>query len=275
MKLLNKILGVGALALASLTFSPKKAEACSSAIPIGRGGTNIAVADGASAVYWNPAGLIQLEGPELDVTVSPDNRYKAFLCYAQPLDEKTAVGINLTYRKIEFTDNASNTYWIKFSGSRKLSDRLSIGTNLTFLKRGYTNEVLPEVDEEKIHLSMDLGFLFKYNDKIKLGLLLQQDHFSDDRVNVRPGASLKLDDKTLLVVEGYDATNSYINSSWFKFGLERKVNDKFSLRTGAMIGDRIVPALGASYKKGNLETSIGYFNDVGTSHTLITLNKKF
>ena len=284
MKWYNKILGAGALALASLTFSQKKAEACSSAIPIGRGGTNVAIADGASAVYWNPAGLIQLERPELDVTAGLGDKYKTFLCYGQPLNKRNAVGINLCYRNIENEGSPDlETLWARVSYSAKLTDKLSIGTNLVIEQDYQDNKLIRySVDNEEVSrptFNRDLGVLYRVNDKIKLGLLLQGYAFCH-LTSVRPGASLKLDDKTLLAIEGYDITS---NNSHTRFGLERKVNDSLSVRAGMRVGKeensvgnsalldgRLGGSCGASYRKGDLEMSVSITGSIN-----LTLNKKF
>ena len=264
MKWYNKILGAGALALASLTFSPKKAEACSSAIPIGRGATNVAVADGASAVYWNPAGLIQLEGPELDMTVGPD-KYIAFLCYGQPLDDKSAVGLNFSYREDEHSElivGDSREYmaqwlWLKLGYSRKLTDKLSIGANLSIKQMFSDTKTAPQHNGGKPYFNMDFGVLYKPNEKFRAGLLLQ----------------------------GYDITNGgAVSTRHTRLGLEKRINDRWSVRGGIMVGKgdqkwiksgntRFSGNLGASYRKGDLEISVaGAYN---VPYFMLSLNKKF
>ncbi len=291
MKWYNKILGAGALALASLTFSPKKAEACSSAIPIGRGATNVAVADGASAVYWNPAGLIQLEGPELDMTVGPD-KYIAFLCYGQPLDDKSAVGLNFSYREDEHSElivGDSREYmaqwlWLKLGYSRKLTDKLSIGANLSIKQMFSDTKTAPQHNGGKPYFNMDFGVLYKPNEKFRAGLLLQG-YGVPHLINVRPGVSFKLDDKTLLIVEGYDITNGgAVSTRHTRLGLEKRINDRWSVRGGIMVGKgdqkwiksgntRFSGNLGASYRKGDLEISVaGAYN---VPYFMLSLNKKF
>lgn len=292
MKWLNKILGIGALAVASLTFNPKKVEACSSAKPLGRGETNVAVADDASAIYWNPAGLIQLERPEIDITLG-NNNYKFFLCYGQPLNKDSAFGVNIAHRinttftmqgeQIIKTEHETN--WVKLGYSKKLTEKLSLGSNLTF-RRSYLDGKLLTSDEQPdypVHigdtlLTADFGLLYKYNDKIKLGLLLQ------GPVNVRPGVSFEFDDKTMLVLEGYDILDvtkisDGISKRYFRLGLERKVNDKWSVRTGFKFAkedySRCISA-GVSYKKNDLETSVALMHwGTDTNSLVLSANKKF
>jgi long-subunit fatty acid transport protein len=265
----------GIVLSAILSFAPKEAEACSSAIPSGRGYTNVAVAEDASAVYWNPAGLVQLERPELDMTLSPNNRYKEFVCYAQPLDDKSAFGVNYSHRHIDVDDGLEeDAYWIIGSYSRKLNEKLFVGGNL-MVCRNYINDEPFVYNGKSDFFSIDLGFLYKPNEKMSIGLLVQQSIYGRNKFNIRPGLSYKFDDKTFFTVEGYDATSAFINSSWFRSGIERKVDDRLSLRAGIQIGDSVVPSVGVSFRKDDLETSLAYLDDEGEPHYILTLNKKF
>lgn len=259
MKWYQRLLGVGALALTGLTFNPKKAESCSGAVPAGRGYTNVAIADDATAVYYNPAGLIQLERPELDITLGWGINYKAFLCYGKPLNDKNAIGLNFSFK-----DNDS---WLKLGYSRKLSDKLSLGTNLTI-----ENEFSKDI------LNIDLGILYKPNNKIQLGCLWQGYSSGHDHI-LRPGITFKPNNKYLISFESYDATD-YAHCRHFCSGLEKKVNDKLGLRIGFMTlyfnqGNGITA--GASYRKDNLETSIAwnYWKDINCNALIFGLTKKF
>jgi long-subunit fatty acid transport protein len=277
MGFIRKLLGLGALTLASLTFNPKKAEACSSAVPMGRGATNVAVADDASAAYWNPAGLVQLEMPELDLTYSPNNWYRGFLCYATPLNKKSAIGANLCYKSREDAFGTFETYWAKASYSQELTENLSLGVNYGLRTTYQNGEPVTDADGESYFECKDLGILYKPNKKLKLGLLLQ----NHGVLNVRPGASLTLNDKTLAVVEGYNITNA--GHRELRLGLEHKINESFSARGGILYAGRAVPTLGFSYTKGNTKSSVAVFYDESAreydfssnkTQFLFSLNKK-
>jgi hypothetical protein len=272
MRWLNKIIGIGALALGCLTFSPKSTEACSGAAPAGRSYTNIALADDASAVYYNPAGLVQLERPEIDLAVGTgDYSYKYFLCYGQPLDSTSAIGFNVSHRTDEWD-------WLSLSYSRELTENLSVGANLGFNREKYINS--DGIDAEKQYVSADFGVLYK-GDKLNLGLLLQGNGY-----NVRPGVCFKFNDRNMLLLEGYNILD-LDKAAGIRLGLERKVGDKWSFRAGYRkgefddSGDNIQAfTLGASCKHKDLEASIAldsffqanfnYYNNL-----ILSLNKKF
>lgn len=260
MSFLRNLLLAGTVTLSSLLSSSKETEACSSAISMGRGGTNVAVADDASATYWNPAGLIQLERPELEYTHGENINYEHFFCYAQPIDENSAFGFNLSRRNFGSIDTAI-TDWLKLSYSRKINDKLSLGTNLTLGKK-YDNidgsVISPEQTGypfyiENIFLSIDLGALYNLSKNVKVGLLLQ------DMSNIRPGISFKLKNNLLLAFEGYVVGNFY-DLRHFRSGLEIKINKNISIRTGCAIEDSKLyyTTLGASFNFKNFETSIAY-----------------
>ena len=64
------------------------ARACVGSRPWGMGGAFVAVADDGAAVYWNPAGLIQLQDKEVQFTATlaaeGGFRYRNFLAYTEP-----------------------------------------------------------------------------------------------------------------------------------------------------------------------------------------------
>ena len=195
--------------------------------------------------------------------------------------------MNLAYRNIENFDNEGfdyKTFWLKLGYARKLG-KLSIGVNLT-LSRNYDGDGLITYTHDgktfQDYLNRDLGFLYKINDKFRFGLLLQGYGYNHSEI-LRPGVSLKLGEKTLLAFEGYDVTGKTDNKH-LRLGLERKINDSWSVRGGVTINgedeedsdkpfDGILRgSCGISYKRGNLETSIAYF---GKKRVSITINKKF
>jgi len=267
MGIIRKLLGIGALTLASLTFNPKKAEACSSAVPMGRGATNVAVADDASAAYWNPAGLVQLERPELDLTYSPNNWYRGFICYGSPLSKKNAIGLNLCYKYRTDESGVFETYWGKLSYSQKITENLSLGVNYGMRTTYQNGEQIVNAGGKSYFECKDLGILYKPNKKIRLGLLLQNHGI----LNVRPGITFYPNDNTLVTVEGYNVTN--IEHGELRIGLERKINESFSARGGVLILDRVVPTLGVSYIKGDTTTSAAIFYDEATREYDLSSNK--
>ena len=285
MNKLEELLMAGTLALASLTASQKKADACSSAIPMGRGGTNVSLAEGASATYWNPAGLIQLERPEIEYTHGENINYEHFISYAQPINDKNAIGLNFSKRY--FTKDREEyirTDWLKFSHSRKINSKLSLGSSLTVSQKYYPDgsQVTPKEYKtfplfiDNNFISGDFGVLYR-TDKINFGILFQ------NVVNVRPGISIKLNDNLIFLLEGY----SVFSRNEVRSGLEIKINKNFNARVGIDVNDGKLQtsSIGASMRCNNLEASIAYVyygsqlfrrDDVRMGVTSVfTLNCKF
>lgn len=120
---------------------------------IGMGEAQVGLADDAYSVYWNPAGLAQLNGREAAFT---HNQYfegikEEFAAYAQPLSETSAVGGSITYLGIEKfqgydavgqAGNQVGANDVSFSGSYaksfwhdpRLGSLLSVGATVKYLR---------------------------------------------------------------------------------------------------------------------------------------------
>ncbi len=86
------------LAAVAVGVAAGPAGACVGARPYGMGLAFIGVADDVNATYWNPAGLVQLEGREItlmrNVNARDEINYQDYLAYAQRLSDKSAIGIS-------------------------------------------------------------------------------------------------------------------------------------------------------------------------------------
>ncbi|MBI4667847.1 MAG: UPF0164 family protein [Elusimicrobia bacterium] len=122
--------------------------------PIGQGEAFCAVANDASAIYWNPAGLAQLERPEVSLTHMNrliDIRYFN-LSYAQPLKKYGALGFGL------FGLYASDTRRDETTGNT-LGKFMDYNTNLSLV---YAYQLV-----------FDISGLYALVHNIHLGLNLQ------------------------------------------------------------------------------------------------------
>lgn len=146
------------------------------AIALGSAFTSIA--DDPSAVYWNPAGLTQVEGLNIYLTKNILSLDRTFTFASVTKSEilwfdTLSIGIlHAGTMKInqydeknnfikEFSDNNIACY---FSVAKKISG-LDCGTNLKLIYQSM-------LDESSIGLGLDFGILYTYN-KLRLGLLLQ------------------------------------------------------------------------------------------------------
>ncbi|NIM03087.1 tetratricopeptide repeat protein [bacterium] len=248
--------------------------------PIGMGNAYTALADDVNAIYYNPAGLAQLD--ECQFTSGYGKLYwglddgsnlgSGFIGYAHPLYHWGTLGAGWVnfglqglYRENSFI----------FSYGNRIRTRLLAGLNLKLLhkkygKTTYTENALidggPGVTGErdpvfsegysKTGFSTDLGFLYKFNREYSLGLSLidinqpnmdLKDNKSKVPIGVKSGFLYNSDFLTF----AFDTTfrNGDVNvhsgvEKWF-------ANRTFAVRAGLGVGSRSFSnlALGASYTK--------------------------
>ncbi len=248
--------------------------------PIGMGNAYTALADDVNAIYYNPAGLAQLD--ECQFTSGYGKLYwglddgsnlgSGFVGYAHPLYHWGTLGAGWLnfglqgfYRENSFI----------FSYGNSLKKRLLAGLNLKLLykkygKNLYTENALidggPEVSGErdpvfskgysKTGFSTDLGLLYKFNREYSLGLALTdinqphmdlKDNKSRVPIGVRSGFLYNSDFLTFALDTTFrnGDVNVYSGAEkWFS-------NRTFGVRAGLGVGSRSFSnlALGASYTK--------------------------
>ena len=247
--------------------------------PIGMGNAYTALADDVNAIYYNPAGLAQLD--ECQFTSGYGKLYwglddgsnlgSGFVGYAHPLYHWGTLGVGWLnfglqglYRENSFILSYGNT----------LKKKLLAGLNLKLLSKKYGKTLYTEsaIDDSgnttgerdpvfskgysKTGFSTDLGFLYKFNREYSLGLSLidiiqphmdLKDNKSRVPIGVRTGFLYNSDFLTF----AFDTTfrNGDINvysgaEKWF-------LNRTFGVRAGLGVGSRRFSnlALGASYAK--------------------------
>lgn len=162
---------------------------------LGMGGAFVALADDASAGYWNPAGLAQLERGELLAMHSEQFGGLAnhdFLSFAQPLegDRHASVGIGLVRFSVDdirvtrdafqdlngngerdpgepilterFRTESDTEYALLLSYAREAGDGLFLGGNAKLLRQGL-------LDNTSFGLGLDLGVLYRLRPELTLG----------------------------------------------------------------------------------------------------------
>ena len=95
----------------------KLAFSCVGARPSGMRGGFIAIADNQDAVYWNPAGLIQLKKPILAMTFTLTGKdqmgYRQYLFFAKP-----KIGFSYISR-LRLTDDLEEWYTLSLATAIK------------------------------------------------------------------------------------------------------------------------------------------------------------
>lgn len=147
--------------------------------PLGMGGAFVALADDATASYWNPAGLGQLERPQLAAMYSlmSMDRMHNFITYAQPLGKLGTVGaslLNFGVRNIDGRDaggNSTETFSnsenaLLLSVGKRLAPALLVGGNIKFLNHRLASK-------EATGFGFDLGAMLKIGDILRIGGAVQ------------------------------------------------------------------------------------------------------
>lgn len=264
----RRTFAAAALAAAALVFSPVAARAGSEqggqagafmsygvgGRALAMGGAYYAISDDATAGYWNPAGLAQLQRKEITLmqaSLFADTKLD-YLAYAHPLKGGSTFGVSVTqlasagFEQVDvaFDPNTQEPSLVTKAGSFADQQRaiaLSWGKNVTetvafggSLKQ-VTRQLGPSTDSFS---TLDMGVL-KAMGPYKLGLGLQN-AFSqtsgdtDDKlpVTIKIGNAVKLFKERLTL--GLDVTKPLSGGMDMRFGGEYWVSRWFAFRFGLM-----------------------------------------
>ena len=229
---------------------------------MGMGGAAVAVADDATAIYYNPAGLPQLEKRGLSLSSLVDNAkrgridYDDTLIYTEPARGYGAWGLyflNAGYRGRGWTNPE---YQYGLSWGKEIFRGFSIGAGGQYIYSEYKIKGTYEASDD--NGSLDLGLLYKPVRWFSAGLLVQDANEPKlwgrgRRVNVRPGIAFRPHKRFLMVYDIYDAADSV--KLEHSFGLEWWLSGYFALRAGGYhddptggLGIKIITKRGLDYK---------------------------
>lgn len=252
------------------------------------GGAFVGISDDATAVYWNPAGLNQIENKSVSVMhalwfeeISYD-----WVSYVHPTDIGTfGVGIQyISYGKIDKTDDTGleignftpRDMAGTISYAKKLSDIL-LGVNVKYISSKITKTATA--------FAGDLGIIYKLmEDKFSIGLVGQnigtKMKFIDENetlpMAIKLGGAYNIKDNWFVAV---DVTAPNDNALNFGGGTEYtyKVNEKTNIAgrigyntitkdVGGFKG--ITAGLGGSYLDYSLDYAFVPFGDLGNTHRI-------
>lgn len=253
--------------------------------PLGMGGAFAAIADDATAAYWNPAGLAQLKASEattMHAVLNMDRRLD-FVNYAHLLEDGSVWALSWTgfgVDKIEeragpndprgyaagelvsYFEDSENSYTGSYAW--RVKPNLDLGVSIK-----YMNQMV--ADASARCFGLDVGLLYRVNDKFHLGAVakdissdLQWDtgvDYTDPipysaRVGMmfrpRPSLTFALD------VQKYQFVDAELH-----FGVEGWIKEMFAIRAGVDDGDI---SLGSSVKIRDWEIDYSFtdrnFGDV-------------
>ncbi len=220
--------------------------------PLGMGGAFVTVADDPSAIYYNPAGLIQVLRPEIygmGAALLNGKQFFANLAYVQPFSDQLIWSLSTTQLfHTGGVKSAERVYYLTFASPLSVDKTMSMGLNFKF----YTvdSKVLPEFRARG--MGVDMGFLYhmpipspSYGKQINLGLFvddldttLRWENGAKDKIptRVRGGFSYEFTDDLLCAfeLETFDDPNLAGSSpTRIHAGIEGWFfEDRLGLRTG-------------------------------------------
>lgn len=157
----------------------------------GMGEAYVAIADDATATWWNPGGLAFLEEKEVSVTYAKlvpglaDDVFYTYPAYAMPVKDWGTFGfglVYLSYGSSEGTDASGNplgtfsSYEIAptISYGTKLTDRLGVGANFKYIRVQLAPDFTGTGEGKGSTIAFDVAGLYKVpGDLVNVGVALQ------------------------------------------------------------------------------------------------------
>lgn len=234
---------------------------------LGMGGAFVAVADDASACYWNPAGLVQLKNKEVQAMyslLSIDRKYN-FLNYAQPLKDDRCFGVSVVDfgvgdiretkspedKNIGMFDDQENALIVSYAGN--MENGLLLGGNLKYI----TQSMNPSEGKKSADgIGVDMGMLWKAKPNLTVGLLLQDvggslkwntGHKDCLPVVIKAGTAYRLMDNNLLLAFDVEKV-AHNKKSRLHLGGEYNLNENIAFRLGVISAYDTFPTAGLSLK---------------------------
>lgn len=202
--------------------------------PLGMGGAFASVADSGDAIFYNPAGLVQVLRPEISGmgAVILNGKEDLFdLAYVQPFGDQMAWA--LATQQLFFTDGSENerVYYGTFAAPLAIDKSISFGMNIKL----YDVDSATEPNQQASGLGLDMGFLYhlpildpRYGKQINIGLCAQD---MDTKIRYQLGT----EDPVALSVKGgasYEFTEDLITSWEFESINDPNVGDHTLLHAG-------------------------------------------
>jgi hypothetical protein len=247
-----------------------------------------AVANDPSAIYWNPAGLAQIESRELSLSYNLwlQNTSFSTLQYVYPLTNGQAVGVSVFY--MSYGDIMETTATSRTGTGRNISpsgtvstvsyalgvnENLYCGANLKLLSQNIDTY-------QQSGSAFDLGLLMKDFRGMNLALVVQNlGSMGSDTLpqTMKLGLSKGLlDDRLLLAI---DLSMPNDNNATVALGGEYKINPRLVIRGGYKAkaeegsGGNLGIGLGLSLSGFTVDYAYVPYGDLGSAHRIgITLN---
>lgn len=219
------------------------------------GGAFVGVANDVNSVFWNPAGLTQMEKRELSAMYNSwlAEMHYASGAYSQPLGKNAAIGVSIIYlqseieKRIDDTedpDSLFNAYSFAagLSGSYALIPGVfSLGTTVKIIGQDF------DVDDSN-GAAADIGALFKLGNlnvggsvqNVKLHMSIEEASLP---LGIRAGAGYQFSPEAVISAE---FSKLGAGDPSYHIGVEKWVRNMLALRVGYCMGSGNNPKEGLS-----------------------------
>lgn len=239
-----------------------------------------AISNNAASVYYNPAGLTQIQGAEFTGLFAPlfeDTNY-SFLSFVHPTEEFGAFGIGMVLLRSGNFEGRNNRgqvtgefkemqRCILLSHGRKVSRRLSLGTNVKI----FTQDIGSYSDTK---IGLDGAMLFDLKDYLSFGASIQNivppklqlmSNKETFPIVVRVGSALKIFNNNLLLALDVEKlpSQTYKTHLGAEYWLKHR---SVALRMG-LDNTELTSGVGMNFENYNVDYGISYQN-LGYSHRL-------
>ena len=251
----------------------------------------VGLSDDINAIYWNPAGVSQLESRQIlaSHTIWFESINRSYLGYIHPPFKFGTLGGSINYLSVsgieKRTGETDDTYdsisvydmAISFVWGKKFSDKISLGAGLKIISENLYTKAING-------FAIDLGGLYKINDTFLTGLSLQNiGSGSTDPLPMllRAGISKKLlQERLILLSDIYlgivDMTTSLSIGGEYKISnfLYPRIGYKYRMtNTNFDTLAELSAGFGLKYKKHQFDYAFSPYGDLGFTHRLDFLVK--
>ncbi|MFH1784520.1 MAG: PorV/PorQ family protein [bacterium] len=261
---------------------------------LGMGKAYVAISDDASAVYWNAAGMTQVENREMIALYSmlwEETNY-SFLSYTQPLviRDMSYGNIGIALVNLASTGFKKRDVYNNEQGTADLSEMAGIVSYATKLTGAISAGASIKIASQNIDsysdtgYGLDLGLLYKSNSErallkpLTLGLSVQnliapqiklKEKTNTFPRSIRTGLAYRLFSENLIVAIDADKTDN--RSVKMHYGVEISPAGLFAVRAG-MDETEITAGFGVDFVVFKLDYAFSYHDawkgheDLGNSH---------
>ncbi|MCK5534649.1 PorV/PorQ family protein [bacterium] len=261
----------------------------------GMGGAFCAIADDVNAVYWNPAGLGQLERKEVSLMYLKwwEGINYQFMGYVHPLGRKGVLGGSVYYLTMNDIDGYSEggmpsnnltaydlavvlSYGRKLMGNKKISDQWKAG-----LFGGINIKLIQEKldDKSAVAYALDIGSLYKSPvENLSFGFNVQNlggeikfvEEGDELPLNIKVGTGYRMLNGDLLLAIDYNLPND--NDGYINTGVEYWLWEIISLRLGYGNNNEVEEGISYGLGMNNGEIGLDYafepYEILGDTHRI-------